>query len=488
MKWGLLLVLVSIGLVAGDGAWKENRVYQYRLQAYARNSQEGVVSRARLSIYPQSDDLLIGQISEAKYSKIDQQFPIENFDLNDRDLTYNEWPLNKQFKIHLENGLIRSLSVDPSMTNDQINQLKAIVSQFQVDTKAQNLVPSGDNNLPDRNSNNAFYKTMEPTVTGKCETIYDISAIPEYLVQAQQKWVPLPKLKKDGELIKIVKTRNFNNCNERNGFLFTNGQNDFKSTGNERIFERRNGQNNFISRGNYMNFEHRTVQNDFKSGSNEMNFDQRTNQMDTVTSSPLVTRVFISGDLRTYTIQSSVTSSNVGGFYEYLAITLESVEESNNRRQFRLGNLNNVGNMVNVGNLVYTSDVENSGRSMTYLQNNDRQYSLRSGARCTKAEKATEQWSSCWTAFPSADTICKNSFTAEWEDTRSECCGFLCLGKRAMCRRSYPGCVSTVCYSAFVSHDTLCKDQFSSDMVTCGGFVDCSPGFWAARCCPKSYE
>lgn len=155
------------------------------------NQWVGIVTKARLSILPQSDNLLIGKVSQAEFAEIHQQLTQGwDSDLEENQLAYKNWPLSeKPFEIHLKNGAIRSMSVDRTMTNDQINQLKAIVSQLQVDTNAQNEIKCKHNQLPEKDSNNAVYKTMEPTVTGNCETIYDISPLPEYLTQSHRDWV-----------------------------------------------------------------------------------------------------------------------------------------------------------------------------------------------------------------------------------------------------------------------------------------------------------
>ncbi len=156
------------------------------------NQWVGIVTKARLNIRPQSENVLIGKVSQAQFAEIHQQLP-QGWDseLEEDKLAYHDWPLSeKPFEIHLKNGAIRSMSVDRTMTNDQINQLKAIVSSLQVDTNAQNEIKCKHNQLPEAdNRNNAVYKTMEPTVTGKCETIYDISPLPEYLTQSHRDWV-----------------------------------------------------------------------------------------------------------------------------------------------------------------------------------------------------------------------------------------------------------------------------------------------------------
>lgn len=271
----------------------------------------------------------------------------------------NRLSLNKEFQINLENGVIRSISVDRSMTKKEIKQLKAIVSQFQVDTNAQNLLQSADNNLPERESGNAFYKTMEADVTGSCETLYDISILSDYLVAAHPKWVPLPKLKEQGDFIKIEKTRNFNNCNERNGFLAA-----YKSS----------------------RIDYNTESN---SDSDERSTEQRTSPMNKGNLYPLVTRVVISGDLQSYVIQSSATFGNDGKSSDYLEVMLEYVQEVNRRPFVSLGRL------INVGNLAQTFNEENrdwdSFSSNNYNYNYTQLTDLQNlqgvaSARCPKAD------------------------------------------------------------------------------------------------------
>lgn len=315
-------MLTLVGLVTGDGAWESNKEYRYKLVAgtlkslpQSKNEFVGVFSRAYLTIRPQSDDLLIGQITQAEYGKVNQKLYGEWIsNLEDRKL--ENWPLDKPFKIHLENGVIRSLSVDDSMTNYEINQLKVIVSQFQVDTNAQNKIDFSDNQLPGTDTTNAFYKTMEPIVTGNCETDYEISLIPDYLLRSNPEWIPLPELSGTGQIIEIVKTRSYSNCHETSDYLLDiAGRNDFKTNGYRK---------------------------------NDLHLNENR-------------RIVISGDLKAYTIQSSVTfntvingrDNNSPPLTDYINVTLQSVEERNTPTEFRF---ENVINLKNVGNLVYTYD------------------------------------------------------------------------------------------------------------------------------------
>lgn len=83
------------------------------------NQWVGIVTKARINIRPQSDNLLIGKVSQAEYAEIHQQLS-QGWDseLDEKQLAYRNWPLSeKPFEIHLKNGAIRSMSVDRTMTN-----------------------------------------------------------------------------------------------------------------------------------------------------------------------------------------------------------------------------------------------------------------------------------------------------------------------------------------------------------------------------------
>lgn len=192
------IIFLLVGLVAGEGAWKNNHEYKYdvetrTLTALPELNQQwvGLVTRARLTIRPQNDNVLIGKVSQPEFAEVHHQLTNGwDMDLSGQHLAYHQMPMSeKPFEVRLKNGAIHSLAVDRTMTNDQINQLKAIISPLQADTNAQNEIRCKHNQLPEQNGNNAVYKTMEPTVTGDCETLYDISPLPEYLTQAHRDWV-----------------------------------------------------------------------------------------------------------------------------------------------------------------------------------------------------------------------------------------------------------------------------------------------------------
>lgn len=262
------------------GAWRKNTDYHYevRTQTLAaipniKNQWVGTFTKADLTIRLIKKDVLIGELQNEKYSEWHDALP-ENPTtyMPDSELSYQDMEMNIQpFEIRLSDGIIHSIAVDKNMTNVQLNQLKSILSQLQVDIQGRNLMKSPYNHLPQNNDDEgnrdqALYKTMEPTVTGKCEVWYDVTRIPFYLAQSSSTYDPNMPIQKDEHFYEVFKTKNYSNCEQRMGYHFgIDGSNDWKSN---------------------------------------------TNLMGSLTKSA-VSRIIISGKFDEYTIRSSVTTNRI---------------------------------------------------------------------------------------------------------------------------------------------------------------------------------
>lgn len=178
------------------------------LSAARGNKWNGGIFKARLTIRPESDDILIGQFSQTEYARVESSRRYD-VDVDNSKLDYNQLPLNRPFKIQFQNGIITALFVDRDMTEVQIKQLQfvlnSIMNQFHVDKDAKYEM-KGDNTI---------YTKMEQTLGGDCETVYEISPLPEYLAQSSRDLVPLPELQ--GDFIVVAKSRNYNACDKRMG-------------------------------------------------------------------------------------------------------------------------------------------------------------------------------------------------------------------------------------------------------------------------------
>lgn len=222
-----------------------------------------------MTVKPKSEDTLEAKVSKAQYAQIHTKLPDGwKTEIPDHKLDLKQFPISeKVFEIKMRHGVVRDLIVDKDVPNWEVNVLKSIVSQLQVDTQGENLMPSRYNQEPEEDRVNAMFKTMEDSVSGKCEVLYDISNLPEFVVQRRPELVPMPQLRGEGEAIDIVKTKNYSNCEQRMSHHFgITGSNKWEPSSND------NGK--FMSRSS-------------------------------------VSRIVITGNLKTFTIQSSVTTNQV---------------------------------------------------------------------------------------------------------------------------------------------------------------------------------
>lgn len=179
-----------------EGAWRRNQEYNYNvftktLSASNNGRWNGIVFKARLTIIPESDELLIGKLNRPQYANLPTSAERPDSDLN--DLRYYDLPMEQPFNIVLREGVVRALLVDRELNEVQVNQLKFVVktvmNQLQVHINAEQRM----------DGNNGAYSVNEQTMMGNCDTVYEISPLPEYLANR-------------GQNIDIVKSRNYNKC------------------------------------------------------------------------------------------------------------------------------------------------------------------------------------------------------------------------------------------------------------------------------------
>lgn len=180
----------------------------------------GIALKAQLKCQPKGSDALICTIQNPQVADVHAELP-GGWDspLPEKKTNYQQFELSsKPFELKFKNGAIDDLVVEKSLPTWQVNMIKSIASQLQVDTKGENEMKSRYNQEPEGNKAFATYKAMEDTVTGECEVFYDISPLPEYVLQSKPELAPIPSLKGDGQIIDIVKTQNFSNCEQRMGY------------------------------------------------------------------------------------------------------------------------------------------------------------------------------------------------------------------------------------------------------------------------------
>ncbi|EFA11302.1 vitellogenin [Tribolium castaneum] len=323
--WSKIVLCFFVGLACAshNPGWQHNHEYVYQIRGRSltgldqiSSNHAGMLFKAKLWVRPRSDGHLGARIIEPQYAEIhsklyrswDQEIP-------DSELSYSPISLSsKPFLIKMDNNAVSDLVVDRSISNWEANMIKAIVSQLQLDTNAENLIPSSINILTQEGSSTAVFKTMEPTVTGESETLYEIHPLPDYILQTTPWLAPLKHLKGRGQVIEVVKNKNFTHSKETPSYHF--------------------------------GFH----------GVDRFDIDNQIGEFFSRTS---VSRAVITGNLDSFTLQSSVTVDEVtvnpsmqdkqrGSTRSIVNITLVSMDEQN--QEFE-----QVSNPVNVG-LVYHYD------------------------------------------------------------------------------------------------------------------------------------
>ncbi|GLV41990.1 hypothetical protein CBL_10149 [Carabus blaptoides fortunei] len=213
-----LCLLVGLS-AASDYAWKSGTEYQYQVRGrtlaslhQVDNQYAGVVLKAQFIVRPKGDGVLYGRLQDTQYAQVHAKLPGGwKSQIPESQLAYRPVQMsNKPFEIIMKNGTVQELIVDKAIPNWEANIIKSVISQIQVDVQGENMIKSRYNQPAERDSNSysAEFKTMEDTVTGKCETLYDIDELPEYILQSEPQLAPLPHLKADGEFIDVMKEGN----------------------------------------------------------------------------------------------------------------------------------------------------------------------------------------------------------------------------------------------------------------------------------------
>ncbi|KAJ8936451.1 hypothetical protein NQ314_012313 [Rhamnusium bicolor] len=326
----VLCLIVGVALASTNPGWKDGAEYIYNVRGRTfaslhevDNQYSGILMKARLIIQPKSDGKLQAQISDAQYAQVHSHLQDGwNTEISDSELGYKLFGMsNYPFQIDMKDGVISDLIVNKEVPNWEANIIKSFVSQFQLNTNGHGALPSKVNSLPEDQGNSAVFKTMEETITGNTETLYDIHPIPEYVLQSKPWMARHLETKGDGEIIEVVKHKNYSNTIELPLYHY-----------------------GFAEMG------------DWKPATNQMgNFFIRDS----------VSRAILTGKLKRFTVQNSYTVNEIimsptlnneqkGSVVSMLNVTLETIQSQTKK-------IDEVSYPIKLGNLVYTYDSPFSG-------------------------------------------------------------------------------------------------------------------------------
>ncbi|XP_011695974.1 PREDICTED: vitellogenin-2-like [Wasmannia auropunctata] len=320
----LLLVGVAVALPGhGSHGWESQNEYQYIVHSRTvtgldklKNQYTGLQIKGILTIQAKSPESLVAKLSDPQYARIHTTLPDgPETKISDHMLEYRELPMSgKPFEIKFKHGVMQELMVARDVPTWELNILKGLVSQLQVDTQGENAIKQKNNqNLIDENSS-AIFKAMEDSVGGKCEVLYEIIPLPSDALQERPDRLPFPRLHGDVRHYDIKKTKNYNNCQQRQ--LYHVGL--------------------------------------------QVPLQEKMNQQDQIVSQVSMTQMIITGDLKRFTIQSIQTKNQVsvkpdvsdpylGAVHSMIKLTLAKKSKVSNP----LSDQHESVNLESTGNLLY---------------------------------------------------------------------------------------------------------------------------------------
>lgn len=196
-----------------ESQWIPNHEYRYQWKLYTsvtagEGSSSALVTRGTLVIRPVNGDLLVGNLEDGSYVHLNESTLTWEINEKEHVSEYSPMKLDEHpFEIELRNTKIHSIST--SMKNTDFNRLKAILSLLQIDIFFPKKMEKDDTTA-------THYHTMEATVGGKCETIYELDAP---VMEETNTWRPDIQYR-NARTLYVKKTKDYTRCDERIEYFF----------------------------------------------------------------------------------------------------------------------------------------------------------------------------------------------------------------------------------------------------------------------------
>ncbi|CAL7934467.1 unnamed protein product [Xylocopa violacea] len=348
--WLVLTFLLLARTITADydHGWKTGNEYTYLVRSRTLNSLEplskqytGVIIKGWLTIQATDTNTLLAKLWNCQYAHIHKELPDGwETEFSDQMLELKELPIsNKPFEIKLKHGVIKDLIVDRAVPTWEVNLVKSAVTQLQVDSQGENSVKTEETQIPSDENPYGSFKAIEDSVGGRCEVRYDMTPLSDSMVHSRPNLVLVPRLKGDGQYIEIVKSRNFDRCVQRVNY-------HFGITGTTHWEPGSNSNGEFLARSS-------------------------------------TSRIIISGTLKSFTIQSSVTVSKIE--------ISPRLYDNKNGLVVSMVNLS-LGDVKKIAKPLHKPNTPESTGNLVYLYNNP--FSTTEERRVGKVENSNHIWNS----------------------------------------------------------------------------------------------
>jgi len=236
MKIALFILAALVGIATASSGWKPGYEYVYKVQSRTlvgiegkRNQYAGVELKIpQLRVQVRDPNTLVVKPENVRVQKVHQKLS-EGWTSDDTDAQQLQEAetsaLQQPFLMHMEKGTVKNILVSGSLTPEAANIQKALASALQMDIQQTNSIERASahaNQLTGLGSKDeqVIYRTMEDSVNGECETLYDISQLPAYMVKEDPSQIPVPEACPGDKFFEVVATTNFSNCDNKPAFNF----------------------------------------------------------------------------------------------------------------------------------------------------------------------------------------------------------------------------------------------------------------------------
>lgn len=236
MKIALFILAALVGIATASSGWKPGYEYVYKVQSRTlvgiegkRNQYAGVELRIpQLRVQVRDPNTLVVKPESVRVQKVHQKLS-EGWLSDDPDAQQlqeaDTSALQEPFLMHMDKGTVKNILVSGRLTPEAANIQKALASALQMDIQQKNSMEKANaqaNQLTGLGSKDerVIYRTMEDAVNGECETLYDISQLPAYMVKEDPSQIPVPEACPGDKFFEIVATTNFSNCDNKPAFNF----------------------------------------------------------------------------------------------------------------------------------------------------------------------------------------------------------------------------------------------------------------------------
>merc|ERR1712168_280852 len=237
------LLLLLLGAVASEPLYRTGKEYEYDYQGKLLSGipkldahYAGITIEGKVILQTLSTESYKLALKDVKYSKFNERLTGTTEYNNWRHLITPEGQqipsefetvLKSPIEFNMIEGNITEIRVSQNEPNWAINLKKSLISLIKIQT------PTGQHDL----TQNTIVRTksiahlppvwtvMEEGIDGKCENVYDIAEVPEYMLKELAPGLINIERCEGKKIFQILKTRNVDKCVERSMFqLAQNGK------------------------------------------------------------------------------------------------------------------------------------------------------------------------------------------------------------------------------------------------------------------------